>query len=234
MAVFWILCAVAFLPFVPVYFWFRHMKYGIARLLLPAAAGFLSVLLAGLVQGFIPLHLPGQSQMTEMLFGVFIRVSLTEELVRFLVLFLMFSIFPFSRILFNGQQSRKNSGDKPELFFGAPSGLAAGLGFAAGESIFYGLASPSVAVLRIFTAVPLHAACGARIGSALGQIRRHHVAAIVLFITAFFIHAVYDLCIQNPVVPEFLPIVIALAAMITSVFNIYYGDRLSVNNRGQM
>ncbi|MCL2833076.1 MAG: PrsW family glutamic-type intramembrane protease [Treponema sp.] len=219
----WVLYGIALLPLVPLFFWFRHKKYGAFKFLLPAAAGILTVLITGFVQNFLPLHLPGQNAMKDLLFSVFVRVSLMEELIRLLVLFLLFSFFPAVKIL--------NQEKDLSLFFGAPSGLAAGLGFAAGESVFYGLLDPGAALLRLVTAVPIHAACGARIGSGLGQLRSHPVGGIVLFVTAYLIHAVYDLCIQNPVVPEFLSVFIALAALATSLFNIFYGIQPAQNRK---
>ena len=197
--------------------------------MLPAAAGIFSVLPAGLIQNFIPLHLTGQSEARDLLFGVFVRVSLTEELVRFTVLLFLFYLIPHLRIYPRGQTFR--SAGNRETFLGAPSGLAAGLGFAAGESVFYGLSDPGTAFLRIFTAVPLHAACGSRIGNAAGLIRRQPVLTFFNFVGAFFIHGIYDFCIRNPAVPRFLPVFIALSALISSLFNVYYGDPKPVNEK---
>ena len=210
------LLAISVIPLIPVYIWFQKKKYGIVRFLVPLAAGILTVPVAGFLQGFFPLHLPRQSEMGGILFGAFIRISLIEEFTRTLVLFLFFLVIPYSRISLDKFVS--------ETFFGAPSGLCAGIGFAAAEGIFYGLVDPGVSVLRLFTAVPLHAACGARIGNSLGIAKKQPLAALTFFITAFFIHGTYDFCIMVPGIPGFLPVFIALAALVSSLFTIYYGD----------
>ena len=215
------LWAIAVIPLVPAYLWFRHKKYGVWKFFLPAFSGIISVFIAGLAQNLFPLHI-SDNGMADLLFGVFIRVSLTEELTRTVMLFLVFNFFPFVKIMYYRQTV--NPGDLEPVFFGAPSGLAAGLGFAAGESIFYGLPDFRIALLRIVTAAPLHAACGARIGSALGMVKKQPVSAFVLFFSAFFIHGMYNFCIENPGLPRFFPAFIAFAALISSILNIYYGD----------
>ena len=213
-----LLIGIAAIPLVPAFVWFRVKQYGTFRFLFAAAAGVCTVLLAGLVQSFFPAAalVSDQAGLRSILFGVFIRVALVEELSRAVLLLFLFNVFPFSRI--------PAGSNDPQSFFGAPSGLTAGLGFAAGESIFYSLIDFRIALLRIFTAAPLHAACGARVGNALGIAGKHPVTAVIMFITAFFIHGVYNFCIQNQGIPWLLSVFIALTALISSLVNIYYGE----------
>ena len=205
-----LLLGVVLLPLIPVLVLFQARKYGPLRFLFAVAAGVFSVLTAGLAQFFFPLHLPDQGQMGELLFSIFIRISLVEELSRVLTLSLLFHFIPYIGIR-----------DRPAL--GAPLGLAAGLGFAAGESIFYGLSDPGIALLRVFTAA-LHGACGARIGSALAQLKTQPFNALSLFVSAVCIHGMYNFCILNPGVPWFFSAFIALSALSSSLINIYFSD----------
>ena len=203
----------AIIPIVPVFLWFRARNFGRLRLLLSLAAGLLAVIVAGLAQSFFPPPYT-QAGIGALLFGVFVRISLIEELSRFLTLFLLFR-FTYCRISFPG------SSDPVPLasqgFLGAPSGLAAGLGFAAGESIFYGITDSGTAFLRIFTAAPLHAACGTRIGTALGILRKEPIRASTLILTAVIIHGMYNFFILSPGIPPLLPGLIALSALGSSL-----------------
>jgi RsiW-degrading membrane proteinase PrsW (M82 family) len=148
--------------------------------------------------------------------GVF-RISLVEELSRLLCLYLLFRFCSFARI-----QAQAGS---QTAFFGAPSGLAAGLGFAAAEGIFYSVSNPGAALWRIFArrifATALHAACGARIGTALSLLidsdRKQAPAAAVMILTAILIHAMYNFCILNPRVPSFLAALLALVFLASSL-----------------
>ena len=218
-----LLLAIVLIPLVPVYIWFHKMKFGSLRFYLSVAAGVISVLIAGLAQGFMPLHLSGTSPLTGLLFGVFIRVSLIEELSRAFVLFLLFYFFPYSRIMFREKPGSKLLSGSVS-FFGAPSGLAAGLGFAAGESIFYGIADPGIALMR-FSAAALHGACGIRVGTALGYLAKSRFYSVFIFLTAVLIHGIFNFCILNPGIPEFLPAFIAFAALASSLISVYFENR---------
>lgn len=213
-------------PLVPACIWFRVKKYGVLRFLLSAAAGILTVFAAALVQGLIPVELPGLNRINAVLFGVFVRVSLIEEASRAVILFALLRFIPYSRIY--PEKDPIASDKNPALFFGAPSGLAAGLGFAAGESVIYGLANPGAVLLRVFTAAPLHAACGARIGSAAGKVLTQPFYAAILFMSAVLIHGVYNFSIQNPATPAFLPVLIAIAAFGSSLHNIYWRSHADI------
>ena len=214
------LICITVIPILPFFFWFKARDYGPLRFLLSLAAGLLAVLIAGLAQSFFPppdIH----GGMGFVFFSVFIRISLVEELSRLLTLCILFR-FPYSQI----KLTASSNPDNFPGFFGAPSGLVAGLGFAAGENIFYGLTDTGTAFLRIFTALPLHAACSARIGTALGISRKEPLQAIVLIITAVFIHGIYNFFILNPGIPWFLPGLIAMSALGSSIIAIRQGEKI--------
>jgi RsiW-degrading membrane proteinase PrsW (M82 family) len=194
-----LLLFVVLLPVVPLFVWFRIRRFGMLPFFLALAAGVLSVLIAMLGQSFFT-PLAAQDQGVFFLFGI-IRISLVEELSRLLSLFLLFR-FSFARV------------SVPS--YGAPSGLAAGFGFAAAESIFYSLSDPVAALWRIFTAA-LHGACGARIGTALSLGRKKVPAAIVLVLTAVLIHTMYNFCILNSSLPSVLAALLAIAALASSL-----------------
>ena len=219
---FFLIC-ITLIPVIPVYIWFAVRNYGRLRFLFAFTAGVLALLAAGFIQSFFPAP-DFHGRIEFVLFSVFIRISLVEEFSRFLALFILFYFFPNSRIPIPGFSSfaSGHTEDPTPSFFGMPSGICAGLGFAAGESLFYGIADPAAAFLRVFTAAPLHAACGARIGSALGIYRKEPLRAAFLILAAVFIHGMYDFFILNPSIPWFLPCFLALSALISSLLSIRY------------
>lgn len=215
-----LLICVAIIPLVPFFVWFKARNFGSLRFLLSLGAGILAIIPAALVQRFFPPPNPRFGIGPE-LFGAFIRISLVEETCRFLTLSLLFHFCPYSRIA-APHISFPNGENKKVSFFGGPSGLVAGLGFAAGESVFYGLTDPGVVILRAFTAAPLHAACGARIGTALGVLTEAPLRAGFLILAAIFIHGIYNFFILNPGIPWFLPVFIALTALASSILAIWH------------
>ena len=102
--------------------------------------------------------------------------------------------------------------------FGPALGLAAGLGFAALENAFYGMADINITLLRSFTAALLHGACGIRAGTAVSVIGERPLRALSLFISTVIIHGTYNLIIISPPVPSVLAIPIALAAFFASLY----------------
>ena len=197
------------LPAVPVFIWFRIQRFGELKFLLAMTSGVLSVLIAALIQSLFPSHIP--DSMGSLLFYVFVHIALIEELSRFLCLYLLFRFFSFTRIPFPNNEN--------ETFFGMPSGLAAGVGFAAAETIFYSISDPAIAFHRLFTAVALHSACGLRIGAALGIFKKQPKAAFSMALTAILIHGMYNFFILNPNYPWFFAGLIALAALVSSLLN---------------
>jgi RsiW-degrading membrane proteinase PrsW (M82 family) len=149
---------------------------------------------------------------------VFVNVALAEEAGRLCVL------APFSLIAKSILARRANAPDAAALpeqapaaggRFSAAAGLAVGLGFALVESVSYGGAGFSAALLRVLSAVPLHGSCGARVGAAAANFRTSPLSAAVSFLSAVFIHGLYDLILIRGS-PPLLAVIIALAAFVSS------------------
>jgi RsiW-degrading membrane proteinase PrsW (M82 family) len=194
-----LLIFISALPIIPGWFWFRSLKLRGRLFLFSIAAGLVSVLAAILIQSLFFPSVPGTGMDSPgpILFGIFVRIALVEEL---------------SRILTLGPLIGRKDG-----FTASAMGLAAGLGFAVVESALYSVASPGIALLRAFTAAPLHAACGARVGASVGFVRSRPLYSAVLLITAVLIHGMYDFFIIYPGIPSFLSIFIVISAQGASI-----------------
>ena len=200
--IFSLLIVTAILPVIILYVWYRRGKSPVSLpwFLASLAAGIVSLVVAALAQNFFPF--PGlPNSMGSIFFAVFIRIALVEELSR------GFTLLP----LIKAPSPRRG------LNFAAALGLAAGLGFAAAENAFYGMANISIILLRLFTAVPLHGACGIRAAAAVFKFRTQPLGAVFLFASAVIIHGAYNLIILSPAIPGFLAVPAALAALFISL-----------------
>jgi RsiW-degrading membrane proteinase PrsW (M82 family) len=205
----WILLLLIFAAALPVFFaflWFRRLKLKALSFLLSLAAGILALLVALVLQNFLPFQengRPDRGGLASVLFGVFVRIAFTEEFGKYISLYL----------LLRWTKGRED----PSFASGAVAGLTAGLGFAVVESASYGAADIGVALLRAFTAAPLHGACGARAGAAAELWGKSRIRGAFSFLAALMIHGIYDLIILSPGVPSFLAVLIALAALGSSL-----------------
>jgi len=198
-----LLIITAALPVIAVFIWFRITKSPVTLLwfLTSLTAGILSIFVAVLIQRLFPP--PGIDGLWVMLFGVFIRVALVEEISRLAGLLILLALIKQYR--------------KIDTSFFAAVGFVSGLGFAMMESAIYGIADFGVILLRGVTAAPLHAACAIRVCMALLAIRKHPIKALFLFISAVLIHGAYNLMIISPALPSLLAIPIAYAALFASI-----------------
>jgi len=196
-----LLLLTATLPAIIVFFWLKSRKSPITLpwFLLSFVAGIISFIIAAMIQGFfVPYR---REALWPIFFNIFIRIALVEEASRIIVLFFL-------------KKARKNRWNS--IAFGAAIGLITGLGFAAIENAYYGLANINITLLRLFTAAPLHAACGIRAGTAVSIVPQHPVKAFFLFLSSVLIHGAYNLMIVSPAIPSFLAILIALVALFAS------------------
>jgi RsiW-degrading membrane proteinase PrsW (M82 family) len=196
-----LLILTATLPAILVFFWFKSRKSPITLpwFLVSLVAGIISFIVAAMIQIlFAPYK---KNEFWPVFFDIFIRIALIEEASRIIAL------VPFLK----AGKNRLNN-----IAFGAAIGLIASLGFAAIESAYYGIANINITLLRIFTAVPLHAACGIRAGTAVFTAPKHPFKALFLFISSVFIHGGYNLMIVGPAIPSFLAIPTALIALFAS------------------
>jgi RsiW-degrading membrane proteinase PrsW (M82 family) len=102
------------------------------------------------------------------------------------------------------------------------AGLITGLGFAIIESAVFGASNPGNALLRAFTAAPLHGACGARVGSSIVMFRKYPMQAFFRFIFAVATHGIYDFMLIIPGrLSPVIALLIALSAFASSVLAIH-------------
>ena len=201
-----LLILTAALPVILVFFWFRARNLAVTLpwFLVSLAAGIISLFAAALVQNRLPFPGgDGPGGLGVIFFGVFIRVALVEEASRLLTL------FPLIKAA-----SRRKTIDST---FGAALGLVAGFGFAALENAFYGVADINITLLRIFSAAPLHGACGIRAGAAVFIAKQRPLKALGLFISCVIMHGAYNLMIVSPALPSILAVLIAFAALFASL-----------------
>ena len=199
-----LLTAAAVLPLIIVFCWFKAGKLQITLpwFLTAVAAGIISLFAAALIQNFFPR--PGEDSLGQILFSVFIRIAKVEEASRLLTLIPL--VYASDRFIKN-----------KDITFGAALGLVAGLGFAAAENASYGMADINITLLRVFTAAPIHGACGIRAGAAVSIMKRNSVKAVFLFISAVIIHGAYNLMIVTPAIPSLMAVVTALIAILASL-----------------
>jgi RsiW-degrading membrane proteinase PrsW (M82 family) len=202
----WILFLLIFisaLPAIGVFIWFRFAKYPISLFLFFCSllSGALALLIAGFFQSFFPpLNNPN---LQALFFGLVVQIALTEEAGRLLILIVMSLILA---------RFAKKTALPPENL-GSAVGLLAGLGFAVIETGTYGAADLHIALLRAFTAAPLHGACGSRVGTAVFGFRAAPFRGIFRFISAVLIHGMYNFMVINPGMPVIFPILLVAASL---------------------
>ncbi|MDR1098975.1 MAG: PrsW family intramembrane metalloprotease [Treponema sp.] len=223
-----LLIVISALPVFLVLLWFRLARFPFSRLtcLCALLAGAVSLFPALLLQRFFAGFSwpPGR---WDNLVYTFIRIALTEELSRLLVLGAFFFISgklqkddDFPPAVDGGGDFARSGGS---VAWGAAAGLLAGLGFAMLESAAYSAADFRIPLGRIFTAAPLHGACGARIGSALLVFREQPRRAVFRFFSAVIIHGIYNFMIIKSGFSSLLAVLIVLSALASSVIEIRGG-----------
>jgi len=204
-----IIILISSIPAIAVFIWFRLARYPFST------PWFSAVLLAGAASFFIALLLQNLFPAGRGIFRIsgkwglfaeiFVRIALTEELSRFLILLILFAVI-------------LRAAEKPVNIMANAAGLVAGLGFAILESAVYGASSPGNALLRAFTAAPLHGACGSRIGSSVVLLREHPIRGIFRFLSAVALHGAYNFMANIPGrFPSIAAIFIALSALFSAI-----------------
>jgi RsiW-degrading membrane proteinase PrsW (M82 family) len=214
-----VLILIQLLHVVIVYIWFRLAKYQISlvqflfAILAGAAAFFPALILQNMLTFSSPSHGRGA-----LFYNYFIRIALTEELSRFIML-LIFFVFALRIKSDSNQPSDSNI-----IKRGTAIGLVAGLGFAILETARYAAndMNINIALLRIFTAA-LHAACSSRVGCAILMFKKNSSQALLHFLTAVAIHGVYNLMINIPGLPSIAAILITISALTTAILSIRGG-----------
>jgi RsiW-degrading membrane proteinase PrsW (M82 family) len=207
MWVLFLLIFISALPVIGVFIWFRLVKYPVALPLFFCSllSGALALLIAGFFQSFFPpLSTP---DLRSLFFGLVVQIALTEETGRLLVLFILSLILA---------RFAKKTALPPENF-GSAVGLLAGLGFAIIETATYGAADLHIALLRAFTAAPLHGACGSRVGIALFSFKSAPFRGVFRFVTAVLIHGMYNFMVINPGMPVIFPVLLVAASLFSAL-----------------
>ncbi|MFP3090991.1 PrsW family intramembrane metalloprotease [Treponema sp. TIM-1] len=204
-----LLVIITLLPLISVYLWFRISKFpvGLVWFLLALLGGAAALLVAVLIQSLFPKF--GGNFTEGFFFNLFIKIALTEELGRFMVLLLLFRL----RSCFY----RSMPTESPPLSQGLVTGLLTGLGFAAVETASYGPANLGIALFRVFTTAPLHGACGARNGAAAILCTRHPLRASLRFFSAVIIHGMYNFMVIRTGFYSVFAVLIALTALASSI-----------------
>jgi len=204
-----ILIFISSIPAIAAFLWFRLARYPFSTPLFSAAllAGAASFFPALLFQYIFPagsgiFHLSGK---WGLFVEIFIRIALTEELSRFLILLILFVVI-------------LRAAEKPVSTMANAAGLVAGLGFAILESAVYGASNFDITLLRAFTAAPLHGACGSRVGSSIVLLREHPVRGIFRFLSAVTVHGVYNFMLNIPGrFPPIAAVLIAISALVSAI-----------------
>jgi RsiW-degrading membrane proteinase PrsW (M82 family) len=209
----WILLLLIFisaLPVIGVFIWFRLVKYPLTLpvFLCALVIGAVALLFAGLFQAFFPPL--NNLDLRSLIFRLIVQIALTEEASRLLVLLVM--------SLFLARFMKAPAGSVlPAENFGSAVGLLAGLGFAVIETATYGAASPHIALLRAFTAAPLHGACGSRVGITVFNFRAAPARSVFRFFSAVIIHGMYNFMVINPEMPIVFPILLVAASFFSAL-----------------
>ena len=219
-----ILLLISSIPAIAVFAWFRLARYRFSLL------RFSFSLLAGAVSFFPALFLQNIFAARNGIFNIadkwglfaeiFARIAFTEELSRLIILVIL--VFVLHRL---------------EPFLNTPvssatltsaTGLVAGLGFAIIESVVYGASNPGSALLRTFTAAPLHGACGFRVGSSIAIFRNSPVRSFFRFLSAVVIHGIYNFMLIIPgLFPSIIAVLIALFSLASSILAVHNGMKPS-------
>jgi RsiW-degrading membrane proteinase PrsW (M82 family) len=209
-----LLIAISALPVLAVLLWIRLRRLPVkpSWFLLALLAGALSLGLAAILQSLFPET--GEARMGVLLAKIFVQIALTEELGRLVVFALLLSLAR----RFSGEAEPQSSG------FAAITGLVGGLGFAVIETAMYGAGNFTIALARAITAAPLHGACGIRIGAAVFHIRDAPAKSLILFLYAVALHGMYNFMILSRGIPLFFPVLIAFAALSSSIRLIRFSD----------
>jgi RsiW-degrading membrane proteinase PrsW (M82 family) len=225
-----IIIAVSSMPVIAVYVWFRIAKYQftLIRFLLVMITGITAFFPALVLQDLINFKITAGR--LELFYHVFIRIALTEELSRLLMLAIYFFISGY--LVRNIDRSiTEQAASWNNIKMGAATGLVAGLGFAILESTVYAASDIGILLLRTVTAAPLHAACGSRVGTAAIMFRTNPFQAIFRILSATAIHGVYNIMISRTGASSMMGILIAFSALFSSIAIIRGGWNAEENSK---
>lgn len=179
----------------------KYEKEPLSLLLKCFFLGVISIIPAVLVEVYLGPRLELNEYWSNNLVHAFIVVGFTEEFCKYF----FFKRFAYNRAEYN------------EPFDGIVYSVMVSLGFAAIENVMYVIdGGVGVGIMRMFTAVPAHAANAVMMGFFAGLAKFNPQKERTLLITgllvATFFHGAYDFCLFVNKVP-----VIALGAVVTLI-----------------
>jgi RsiW-degrading membrane proteinase PrsW (M82 family) len=196
---------IAALPVFVAFFLRKRLGVSVSLFLLCLLIGTITIAPAAVAQYFIP---PSPSvDIKGFLFNVFCRIAFTEEFSRFLLLLSFFSFL-------NTLKRTEDAQDTPRS---TAMGLVAGLGFALAESAAYSADSVQATLLRGFTAAPMHAACGARVGAAVSSLKKSPALSVWRFLFAVAIHGTYNILVVSPGITRFFSVLLIFSALFSAL-----------------
>ena len=204
---------ISIVPIVGLIIWFKYKKYPFSLLAICASffTGLVTVFVAFLFHNnfeYLGHFIPADSRWVNF-YKNFIQFSFSEEISRFILLLIFYLIY--SRIRRN-ENSMQNEG-----WFCAV-GIIAGFGFAVLESTVIDISYANFTWMRIFTAAPLHAACGCRVAFSVANLKKYPAQSIFRFFSAVAIHGLYNiLIIRNHLPSQIAAILIALFSFASSM-----------------
>jgi hypothetical protein len=205
-----LLILIAFLPliFAVLVIHRRKIAMPLPLWLVFLSGGVLSLLAALVVQAFIP-QFDNPVSWRNVFIHFVLRVALTEEGARLVILLAIFNAIKFF--------SRKFAISEG---FAAASGLITGLAFAAVEYAAYTAKNSSeftlILLLRLF-ALPLHAACGIRCALASSELFSNPLVSGRRFISAVIIHAFFDIMLNLGGFRALFGILLAITALASQI-----------------
>ena len=215
---------VSSLPAIAVLIWFKCARYPLPMPVyaLSLFAGLVSFFIAVLIQSnfetlggfFISASSTGAKRWV-IVYKYFVQIAFSEELSRLILLIIVFLII---------KQTRWFKSSINNTIWVRVSGLVAGFGFAVLESAVIGISSTGAAVpiLRLFSAAPLHGACGFRVASSITRFKEKPIKNISRFFSAVIIHGAYNLLISRYHLPsQVIAILIAIFTLVSSVVIIF-------------
>ncbi|MCL2139732.1 MAG: PrsW family glutamic-type intramembrane protease [Treponema sp.] len=214
---------VSSLPAIAVLIWFKCARYPypVPLYALSLFAGLVSFFTGVVIQSnfkslgeFIISSGSMRTEKWAMLYKYFIQVAFSEELSRLILLIIVF-------IIIKQTQWFQNSINNTILV--RASGLIAGFGFTVLESTVLGISSTAVPMLRLFSAAPLHGACGFRVASSITKFKEKPIKSVSNFLSAVIIHGSYNLLISRNHFPSqfiaFLVVIFTLSSSVVIIFN---------------
>ncbi|GMO20766.1 MAG: hypothetical protein LBG79_06910 [Spirochaetaceae bacterium] len=181
----------------------RGVKLRVYFALVFLGGGVLSLAFAAFAQAFLPeIYLETG---IESIFFEFLRTAFLEEVSRFIVLSICFTLVRrVFRVTLNNALA-------------SSGGLLAGLSFAALETAAHAATETGALLTRALSAAPLHGACGLRCAQSANCVKGSPVKALGRFASAAALHGFYNLMIPRGGLSSALAIILAISSLISGL-----------------